>query len=211
MLSVGCVAVCRLRVPAAGTWCPSPGSSTPAWLTRRSLSDSPSMSSRLKRTQAPRNSWATARSAPHPYLPLPYSLISIDLIKRSCDGCSKTSKPLTNNIVVLSVSNCLADAFHAIIYSSCQSRLQRRPTVSGRKDAREAGTSFRGCSLPWQVLSQMFPGVDHDLNSCLPLFWQVQKELGLAFHPIEETYADMAVTLIQKGILKPKHKAALVK
>lgn len=34
--------------------------------------------------------------------------------------------------------------------------------------------------------------------------WQVQKELGLAFHPIEETYADMAATLIQKGILKPK-------
>lgn len=38
---------------------------------------------------------------------------------------------------------------------------------------------------------------------CCPS-WQVQKELGLVFHPIEETYIDMAVTLIQKGILKPK-------
>ena len=33
--------------------------------------------------------------------------------------------------------------------------------------------------------------------------WQVLKELGMQLHPAEETFADMARTLIALGIAKP--------
>ena len=72
-------------------------------------------------------------------------------------------------------------------------------------------------TIPWQVCLQNSTGLKGSAHACgwwkvfstslgCHVLLQVHKELGMTLTPIEETYIDMATTMIAVGVAKPMNK-----